>query len=99
MATTEKKRKLVALPTPKANEPPAVTYAVAMAIRGLRAGTATEDQQKLALEWIVGDAAAKRHFPYHQTDRDTAFALGRVFVAEQIVGLFHIDLSTLRREE
>jgi hypothetical protein len=91
-----KPRALRALPTPKASEPAKVTLVVATAIRALRDGKATEHQQKVALEWIVGDACGKRHFPYHDNERDTVLALGRLFVAEQIVGLFHVDLATLK---
>lgn len=42
------------------------------------------------LNWIIsGGIVGKKYFPYHQTDRDTTFSLGRYFVAEQIVGLFY----------
>lgn len=96
MAATPKPRALKALATPGAAQPAPATRAVAAALQALRDGRASEHQQKLALEWIVGDAAGKRHFPYHQSDRDTVFALGRLFVAEQISGLLHVDLATLK---
>ena len=89
--------KLKPLPRPGAQEPGPVTYPVALAIQALRDGAADEHQQKMALEWIVAEACAKKHFPRHQTQADTEFALGRYFVAEQIVGLFYVDLATLRK--
>ena len=94
MATGPRKAKI--LPTPSADTAGEVTYAVALAVRALRDGVAEAGQQKLALNWIVSEACGKKHFPYRSSDRDTTFALGRYFVAEQIVGLFYIDLSTLR---
>lgn len=89
---------LKALPEPAANAVAPVSIAVVAAIKALHAGQATEHQQQLALQWIIREAAGKAHFPYHASDRDTAFALGRYFVAEQIIGLFNADLTSLRRD-
>ena len=89
---------LKAAPRPAADQPPPVPVAVAAAIKALHTGEASGHQQQLALAWIVREAGGKAHFPYHGTDRDTAFALGRLFVADLIVGLFNADLSSLRRE-
>jgi len=97
MATKEKTLKV--LPRPGADEPGKVTVAVAGAIKAMHAGTAEPHQQQLALQWIIREAAAKAYFPYHPGDRDTAFALGRLFVADQIIGLFNADLSSIRRAE
>lgn len=76
---------------------PVAPLAVAAAIKALHAGEASGHQQQLALQWIVREAGGKAHFPYHPSERDTAFALGRLFVADLIVGLFNADLSSLRR--
>jgi hypothetical protein len=76
---------------------PADRHVVA-SIQALHAGTATAQQQKTALQWIVREAGGKAYFPYHTDPRDTAFALGRYFVADCIVGLINADLSSLRRE-
>lgn len=70
---------------------------VVVAIKALHAGTATAHQQQMALEWILREAGGKAHFPYHQNPHDTAFALGRMFVADAIVGLINAELS-LRRQ-
>lgn len=87
---------LKAAPKPAADQPPAVPVAVAASIKALHAGEATGHQQQLALAWIVREAGGKAHFPFHGSDRDTCFALGRLFVADLIVGLFNADLSSLR---
>jgi hypothetical protein len=92
-------KKLKALASPPANAIAPVTLAIASAVKALHDGTASSHQQQLALQWIVREACGKAYFPYHASDRDTAFALGRSFVGEQIVGLFNADLSSLRRQD
>lgn len=82
---------------PAANAMAPASAAVASAIKALHNGTAEPHQQQMALQWIVREAGGKAHFPYHPSDRDTAFALGRYFVADLIVGLINADLSSLRR--
>ncbi len=84
------------MPRPPADKAGQVTYKVAMAMMALRDGVASPDQQQMALKWILGEACAKLHFPYYPNDRDTAFALGRRFVADQITGLFSMDTNALR---
>jgi len=96
---TSKPKTLKPLPSPPANAITPVTLPVAAAIKALHAGEASSHQQQIALAWIVREAAGKAHFPYHDNDRDTVFSLGRLFVAEQIVGLFNADLSSLRRAD
>ncbi|HEY9064721.1 MAG TPA: hypothetical protein VIO33_07030 [Burkholderiaceae bacterium] len=96
---TTKPTKLKALERPAADAMPEVPLAVATAVKALHNGVASEHQQRIALQWIVREACGKAHFPYHSTERDTAFALGRLFVADLIVGLFNADLSSLRRAE
>lgn len=92
-------RKAKELPRPPADKAASVTYRQAMAVVCLRDGVASPEQQQMALQWILGQACAKLHFPYYQTDRDTAFALGRRFVADQITGLFTMDIQALRDQD
>ena len=82
-----------------ADQVPTAPLAVAAAIKALHAGQASGHQQQTALQWIVREAGGKAHFPYHPSERETAFALGRLFVADLIVGLFNADLSSLRRDD
>lgn len=77
--------------------PPADAHVIS-AIKAMHAGTASAHQQQLALQWIVREAGGKAHFQFHGEDSHaTAFALGRLFVADLIVGIFNADLSSLRR--
>jgi hypothetical protein len=84
---------------PAADNVPVAPIAVAASIKALHAGEASPHQQQIALAWIVREAGGKAYFPYHGSDRDTVFSLGRLFVADLIVGLFNADLSALRRAE
>ncbi len=70
----------------------------ACAFQALQRGEATPDQQKLALEWLIKQAAGTYEFHYYPSDRDTAFALGRAFVGQQTVKLLTLNLMSLRRE-
>jgi hypothetical protein len=98
MSDSRKTPRLKALAAPAANAVPAAPLAVAAAFKALHAGEASGHQQQIALQWLVREACGKAHFPYHPSDRDTVFALGRQFVGDLVVGLFNADLSSLRRD-
>lgn len=72
----------------------------AHALRALDAGTASPEQQKRALKWILTRACqiGDPNGPWRETDRDTAFACGRLYVGKQIGRLLICDLSSLRRQ-
>ena len=70
----------------------------AAAIQALASGTATEAQQKRALDWIINRGAMAYDVTFQaEGDRVSAFAEGRRFVGLQIVKLLKINLSVLRR--
>lgn len=67
---------------------------VIYAVQSLATGTATEHQQKLALDWIITEACAtydQSYRPGVNGDRDTCFAEGRRFVGNQIIRLTKLD--------
>lgn len=97
MTPGKKPPRLKALPTPGATEVAPAPLAVAAAFKALHDGKANGHQQQIALQWLLREACGKAHFPYHATDRDTVFALGRQFVGDLVLGLFNADLSALRR--
>ncbi len=72
---------------------------VVSAMQALLAGDADDVQQKLALQWIIEQAAGTYEFQYYPSERDTAFALGRAHVGQQIVKLLKLNTMTLRRGE
>lgn len=79
--------------------PPPYEPADAAAFQALSTGTATPDQQRRALKWLIEVGAGAYEFQYYPSDRDTVFALGRGFVGQQVVKLLKLNLMTLRRAE
>ena len=71
----------------------------ASAIQALMRGEANADQQVRALRWVIEQAAGAYEFQFYPSDRETAFALGRGFVGQQIVKLSKLNLNSLRRQE
>lgn len=69
------------------------------AIQALSIGEASPDQQRRALKWLIEQGAGTYEFHYYPSDRDTAFALGRGFVGQQIVKLLKLNVSSLRRHD
>lgn len=69
----------------------------AAAIQALLGGTAESEQQKRALRWMIEKAAGTYDFHFYPSERDTAFALGRAFVGQQVVKMTRLNLSALRR--
>lgn len=87
------------MPERRCDTPADATLADAHALRALHAGTATEDQQKRALAWILQKGAQVGGFAWWPDDRSTAFSLGRLFVGKEIGRLLTCDMSTLRRDD
>lgn len=80
---------------PNAFEPPACDEPTQMALQALQAGVASAGQQRMALVWIVEQAARTNDWPYSNGadgDRETCILLGRQFVGKQIVK----QLNTVR---
>jgi hypothetical protein len=71
---------------------------IAEAFKALHRGEASDYQQTQAMGWLLAEACGKSRFPYHPSERDTAFALGRHFVADILIGFINADLSPLRKQ-
>lgn len=83
-------------------KPAKYTDADVHAMQALAKGSASADQQKRALRWIIEDAAGTYDMHYRpgpEGARDTDFALGRCFVGQQVVKLMKLKVGLLRREE
>lgn len=81
-----------------------VDYEVAdiYALKALGQGKASEGQQKRALDWILKYAAGRLDGNPYRSDadggeRETAFALGRNFVADQIEKLVGMPNELMQR--
>lgn len=81
----------------QASEPAPISLFIASAARALAQGSATEHQQKEMVRWLVFQAGGKAYPAFQPSDRETAFMLGRHFVADQLNGLLTVDLDALRR--
>lgn len=81
------------IPPPPPNKPAAFEPADASALQALADGTANETQQKRALTWIINNASAAHGEHFYENDRLEAFALGRAYVGQQILGLLKINLT------
>jgi len=82
-----------------ADAPVRAELADAHALRALRRGAATPEQQQRALDWILTGACDVAGFQWRESARETDFALGRLFVGKQIGRLLTCDLSGLRRQQ
>jgi hypothetical protein len=77
--------------------PPPYELADVAALQALAQGTATADQQKWALDWIIIQAAGTYNLSFDTaSERGTAFAEGRRFVGLQIVKMLKLDRGKLK---
>lgn len=83
---------------PPANAPAPWDLPDAAAIQALTFGTASPDQQRRALEWIVNSACGTYDSEYRSNDREHAYASGRRFVGLQIVKMTKLNLGKLKKE-
>jgi len=94
-----RKKPLKPLPIAHGAQPAPFTAMHATAIQALKAGVASEGQQRAALDWILTGACGLSDWPYRESDRETCIALGRQFVGQQIVGLLNVNVTALRQRE
>ena len=81
-------------------QPPVWEPKHAASIRALAAGTASEHQQKLALDWIINRAAATYDQSFSPDNHSlTDFAEGRRFVGNQIVKLINLDPALINKKK
>lgn len=85
---------------PSPVEPPVREIPDIAAIQALERGTATEDQQKRALRWIIYEVAKTYDLSYRPGDQSqTDFAEGKRFVGLEIISTLKINLTKLREQE
>ena len=82
-------------PEPAVDAPSSFDFATASAVRATADGSATPDQQRLAMQWVINAAAAKSAMSFRRDTHEMAFMEGRRFVAKQIVGLLELDMGKL----
>jgi hypothetical protein len=85
----------VALPTAA----PAAIVADLAAVKALHAGTASPEQQRRALDWIMKSVAGIGEVSFHPGDSHaTAFREGRRFVGLILANVLAKSMDALRRE-
>lgn len=78
--------------------PATYTLADHAALQALAAGTATPDQQRRALDWIIHQASRHYDLSYrHGDSHATAFAEGRRFAGAQIVRVLNTHIKQQAR--
>lgn len=82
--------------------PPKYEIHHVVSIQAVANGTATAEQQKEAMRFIIEDVAASYNMSYcpggEDGRRDSDFAEGRRFVGSQLVKLIKLNVSLLRRK-
>lgn len=79
--------------------PPSYTPREAYAVRATAKGEATDEQQRLAMDWIIKKACATYDWPWRPGDQfETSVACGRQFVGQQIVKMINLNPEVLKDE-
>lgn len=80
--------------------PVQISDRAAACAKAMQAGTATPDQQKWFMRWLIYDVCAYYDWAYRpgENDRDTNIALGRQFVGQQVVKHINVNLNKIKRE-
>lgn len=83
--------------------PPDWELADVAAFQALNRGAASAEQQVRALTWLLYKAAGVGDMPFRpggvEGERETNFALGRLFVGQQVAKMMKLDLSLLKPRE
>jgi hypothetical protein len=83
-------------------EPVAFVAADIAAMQALEKGTATPEQQKRALAWIIEKAAGvyeQSFWPGAEGARNTDFAEGRRFVGNSVIKLTRLNVTHFLKKE
>lgn len=90
-------RAIKPLPPAAADAPAGFTVAIVGAIQATYRGTASEHQQKTAMQWIITQAGNVGGISFRAGDSHaTAFLEGRRFVGAQILSLIGMDINALK---
>ncbi len=83
----------------KANHRPEINTFIAASFKAVKAGTATKEQQIEFYRFLMITLCMSRTDAYAETDRDTAFQLGRQWVGLQVASISDVDLIELANKE
>ena len=69
---------------------------VSMVFKSLEKGTATPEQQKLALDFLIKIGCRTYDSDWFPDERTSCFAAGRRYVGEQIIQLINLKIGKLK---
>lgn len=97
------KRGTTSLKFPSVSVVAPAEYGIAevQAFQALRAGNATADQQRMALEWLLVACCRVNDLQYRpgaDGERDTVFALGMRYPGQQVIKLLNINVAAMQRK-
>lgn len=75
------------------------TKSVSMAFKSLEKGTATADQQRLALDFLIRIGCRTYDTDWFPGERISCFAAGRRFVGQQIVRFINLKVGKLKADK
>ena len=82
--------------------PPDYSYSEVIAIQALAQGIADEEQQRIAMKWLIEKCCGTYDMSFYPGDdgeRMTVFAEGKRFVGNQVIKLTRLNASSLARRE
>lgn len=69
-----------------------------MAIKSLAMGSATPEQQKIALEFIISKLCQSLHPYFSENPNNTAFFMGRRFIGLELMRLINLEMKESRSD-
>lgn len=78
------------LPADDPRAPATYNKRIVYAVKALVAGNANDEQQKIALNWIINNCCGAYDLEFRADDRSSAFAGGKRFVGLQIIKLVNM---------
>lgn len=83
----------------KANIIPKIDTFTAASFKAVREGKASEQQQQEFFRFVCVELGMIQSDAYADSERDTAFMLGRQWVARQVVSICDVDMIELAKKE
>ena len=83
----------VVTPPESGIDPVSCPSRVNYALKALAQGSATDEQQVLALNWIIDSACNRWDVPYRDSERDTNILIGRLFVGQEIIKQIKLNVK------
>lgn len=77
----------------------ATTKSISLAFKSLETGTASQEQQKLVLDYLIKIGCRTYDTDWFPEERISCFAAGRRYVGQQIVRFLNLKIGNLKQEK